>query len=39
MKAMNLFEINKKLTVARQRCYIFNQTNKLTKKFIRIYDI
>ena len=31
---MGLFELNKKLTVARQRGYIFNQINKLT---IKIY--
>ena len=32
-KSMGLFELNKKLTVARQRGYIFNQINKLTIKF------
>ena len=34
-ESMNLFELNKKLTVARQRGYIFNQINKLT---IKIYS-
>ena len=34
-KSMNLYELNKKLTVARQRIYIFNQINKLT---IKIYS-
>ena len=32
---MNLFELNKKQTVARQNGFIFNQTNKLT---IKIYS-
>ena len=32
---MGLFELNKKLTVARQRGYIINQINKLT---IKIYS-
>ena len=32
---MGLFELNKKLTVARQRSYLFNQINKLT---IKIYS-
>ena len=31
-KSMGLYELNKKLTVARQNGYIFNQINKLTKK-------
>ena len=31
-KNMVLFELNKKLTVARQNGFIFNQINKLTKK-------
>ena len=30
---MYLYELNKKLTVARQNGFIFNQTNKLTIKF------
>ena len=34
-KSMGLFELNKKLTVARQRGFIFNQINKLT---IKIYS-
>ena len=29
---MNLFELNKKLTIARGNGFIFNQINKLTKK-------
>ena len=29
---MGLFELNKKLTVARKRGYIFNQRNNITKK-------
>ena len=33
-ESMGLIELNKKLTVARQRVYIFNQINKLTIKFI-----
>ena len=33
---MGLFEVNKKLTVARQRGFKFNQINKLT---IKIYSI
>ena len=32
VESMNLFDLNKKLTVARQRGYIFNQINKLTLK-------
>ena len=32
---MGLFELNKKLTIARQRSFIFNQINKLT---IKIYS-
>ena len=31
-KSMVLYELNKKLTLARERGYIFNQINKLTKK-------
>ena len=31
-KSMNLFEFNKKLTVARQNGFIFNQINKLSIK-------
>ena len=31
-KSLGMYEINKKLTLARQRGYIFNQINKLTKK-------
>ena len=34
-ESMNLFELNKKLTLARQRGFIFNQINKLT---IKIYS-
>ena len=30
---MNLYELNKKLTVARQNGFIFNQINKLTLNF------
>ena len=37
-ESMNLFELNRKLTVARQRGFIINQINKLTKKFNHIYD-
>ena len=32
-KSMGLYELNKKLTVARQNSFIFNQINKLTIKF------
>ena len=32
-KSMNLYELLKKLTVARQNGFIFDQINKLTKKF------
>ena len=32
-KNMGLFELNKKLTIARQRGFIFNQINKLSIKF------
>ena len=32
-KSMNLYELNKKLTVARQNGFLFNQVNKLTIKF------
>ena len=38
-KSMNLYELNKKLKVARHNGFIFNQINKLTIKFFRIYDI
>ena len=31
-KSMGLYELNKTLTIARQRGFIFNQTNKLTIK-------
>ena len=31
-ESMNLFDLNEKLTVARQRGFIFNQVNKLTRK-------
>ena len=34
-KCMGMFELNKKLTLARERSYIFNQINKLT---IKIYS-
>ena len=30
---MNLYELNKKLTVARQNGFMFNQINELTKNF------
>ena len=32
-KSMGSYDLNKKLTVARENGYIFNQMNKLTKKF------
>ena len=32
-KSMNLYELNKKLTVAKQNGFMFNQINKLTIKF------
>ena len=32
-KSMNLYELNKKLTVARQNGFMFNQTNNLSIKF------
>ena len=32
-KSMDLYELNKKLTVARQNGFLFNQINKLTRKF------
>ena len=32
-KSMKLFDLNKKLIVARQKIFLFNQINKLTKKF------
>ena len=32
-KSMNLYELNEKLTVARQNGFVFDETNKLTKKF------
>ena len=34
-KSMSMYELNKKLTLARERSYIFNQINKLT---IKIYS-
>ena len=34
-KGLNLYELNKKLTLARERGFIFNQINKLT---IKIYS-
>ena len=34
-ESMNLFELNKKLPLARQRGYLFNQINKIT---IKIYS-
>ena len=37
-KSMSLFELNKKITVARQNGLTFNQTNKLTK-FIVIFEV
>ena len=33
-KSMGMYELNKKLTLARERGYIFNQINKLTRKFL-----
>ena len=36
---MASYEVNKKLTIARGNGFIFNQTNKLTKKFIVTYLI
>ena len=38
-KSLGMYELNKKLSLARQRGYIFNQKNKLTKKFIIFYQI
>ena len=32
---MGLYELNKKLTIARGNCFIFIQINKLTKKICR----
>ena len=32
-KSMSLYDLNKKLTVARQNAFMFNQLNKLTTKF------
>ena len=32
-KSMHCFELNKKLTIARQKGFMFNQINKLTIKF------
>ena len=32
-KSVNFYELNKKLTDARQNVFIFNQINKLSKKF------
>ena len=36
---MNLYELSKKLTVARQKGFNFNQINKVIKKCIVIYQI
>ena len=36
---MNLFEINKKLTLARQRGFEFNQLNKVTIKVYRDFSL
>ena len=33
-KSMGMYELNKKLTVARENGYIFNQINKLTMKIL-----
>ena len=38
-KNKNLYELNKKLTFARQNGFNFNQINKLTMKFFLISDI
>ena len=38
-KSMNLYELNKKLTVARENGFMFNQINKVTINFFLIYDI
>ena len=38
-ESMDLYELNKKLENARQDGFLFNQINKLTKKFIVIYQI
>ena len=35
-KSMNLYELNKKITVARQNGYIFIRINKLTVKFFSL---
>ena len=34
-----MYELNKKLALARERGFIFNQTNNFKKKFIVIYQI
>ena len=39
VEGMNLYEINKKVTLSRQRGFIFNQINKLTKKFLLMDQI
>ena len=36
---MNLYELNKKLEVARQNGFIYNQRHKFRKKIIVIYQI
>ena len=38
-KNMGSFELNKKLTIARQNGFIFNQINKLTIKIYSIFQI
>ena len=38
-ESLGLYEVNKKLTVARQNGFISSQINKLTKKFLPIYNI
>ena len=38
-KSFKLYEVNKKLTIARERGFKFNHINKLTIKFIVIYQI
>ena len=38
-KSMSLYELNKKLTLARERGFLFKQKNNLTIKFIVIYQI
>ena len=36
---MSVYELNKKLKIAEENGFIFNQINKLTKKFIVTYLI